>query len=111
MDKRWKDPLQLAEEANKVINAQAEETQRELNKRAVELSGVDITPKSWIKPNREVLENATKREVKNFLTSVNNSEYEDDPLTKAIKEYMKETTLQTEQMRIDRESKEGGQGL
>lgn len=30
MDKRWKDPLQLAEEANKVINAQAEETQREL---------------------------------------------------------------------------------
>lgn len=57
------------------------------------------------------MENATKREVKNFLTSVNNNEYEDDPLTKAIKEYMKETTLQTEQMRIDRESKEGGQGL
>lgn len=62
MDKRRKDPLQLAEEASKVINAQAEETQRELNKMAVELSGVDITPKSWIQPNREVLENATKRE-------------------------------------------------
>lgn len=87
------------------------EEEMEALKRAVELSGVDITPKSWIKPNREVLENATKREVKNFLTSVNNNEYEDDPLTKAIKEYMKETTLQTEQMRIDRESKEGGQGL
>lgn len=62
MDKRRKDPLQLAEEASKIINAQAEETQRELNKMAVELSGADITPKSWIKPNREVLENATKRE-------------------------------------------------
>ena len=62
MGKRRKDPLQLAEEASKVINAQAEETQRELNKMAVELSGTDITPKGWIKPNREVLENATKRE-------------------------------------------------
>lgn len=28
MDKRRKDPLQLAEEASKAINAQAEETQR-----------------------------------------------------------------------------------
>ena len=62
MNKRGKDPLQLAEEASKIINAQAEETQRELNKMAVELSGADITPKDWIKPNREVLENATKRE-------------------------------------------------
>ena len=62
MAKRRKDPLQLAEEASKAINAQAEETQRELNKMAVELSGADITPKGWIKPNREVLEHATKRE-------------------------------------------------
>lgn len=46
MGKRRKDPLQLEEEASKVINAQAEKAQRELNKMAVELSGVDITPKS-----------------------------------------------------------------
>lgn len=73
MDKRRKDPLQLAEEASKVINAQAEEAQRELNKMAVELSGVDITPKSWIHPNREVLEKATKRETQGDPASSDNT--------------------------------------
>lgn len=52
MNSNIKEPLQLAEEASKVINAQAEETQQELNKMAVELSGVDITPKSWKKQKR-----------------------------------------------------------
>lgn len=73
MDKRRKDPLQLMEEASKAINAQAEETQRELNKMAVELSGNDITPKGWIRPNREVLENATKREAQGDPASSDNT--------------------------------------
>lgn len=45
-----------------VERIKAEDTQRELNKRAVELSGEDTTPKRWIQPNKEILENATKRE-------------------------------------------------
>jgi hypothetical protein len=73
MDKRRKDPLQLAEEASKAINTQAEETQRELNKMAVELSGEDITPNDWIRPNREVLENATKREAQGDPASSDNT--------------------------------------
>lgn len=69
MGTRRKDPYQLAEEASKVFSAQAEEAQRELNKMAEELSGVDITPKSWITPNREVLENATKKEAQGETTT------------------------------------------
>jgi hypothetical protein len=49
MENERKDPLQLADEASQLINEQADEAQKALNKLAVELSGVDITPNSWSK--------------------------------------------------------------
>lgn len=62
MEQRRKDPLQLANEASEIINAQADEAQRELNKMAVELSGADITPKGWGEPAGDTVEAAAKRE-------------------------------------------------
>lgn len=55
------------------VLSQSGDTSKELNKMAVELSGADITPNSWIKPNREVLENATKREAQGDPASSNNT--------------------------------------
>lgn len=50
MEQRRRDPLQLADEA-----------QRELNKMAVELSGADITPKSWTEPAGDTVKATVKK--------------------------------------------------
>ena len=51
------------------VLSQSGDTSKELNK----ISGADITPNSWIKPNREVLENATKREAQGDPASSDNT--------------------------------------
>lgn len=57
MDQKKKEP-------NSTAATPAAESGKEINEKAVKMSEEDLAPKGWIKPNRDILENAAKREAK-----------------------------------------------